>query len=67
MCFPPFSSIKLLSGWFLRHLQRHIVHIDDVALAHVVALEKNAAKGRYILCNGDTLSMLEIADVIRKK
>ncbi|CAI5965229.1 unnamed protein product [Closterium sp. NIES-64] len=38
-----------------------IVHIDDVALAHVVALEKNAAKGRYILCNGDTLSMLEIA------
>ncbi|CAI5468143.1 unnamed protein product [Closterium sp. Yama58-4] len=38
-----------------------IVHINDVALAHVLALEKDAAKGRYILCNGDTLSMLEIA------
>ncbi|GJP46567.1 hypothetical protein CLOM_g5839 [Closterium sp. NIES-68] len=44
-----------------------IVHVDDVALAHVLALEKETAKGRYILCNGDTLSMLEIADVIRKK
>lgn len=44
-----------------------IVHVADVVRAHILALEKEDAKGRYILCNGDTLSLLQIASVLRTK
>ncbi|CAI7908423.1 unnamed protein product, partial [Closterium sp. NIES-54] len=59
---------QLMSGWLFMapDLYFGIVHVDDVVLAHALALEKDTAKGRYILCNGDTLSMLEMAGVIKK-
>ena len=40
------------------------VDVRDVARAHVLALEKPAAKGRY-LCAGDVLSMREVVGVLR--
>ncbi|GJP46579.1 hypothetical protein CLOM_g5848 [Closterium sp. NIES-68] len=64
------SVIKqLMDGWLFMAPDLHfgIVHVDDVVLAHALALEKDTAKGRYILCNGDTMSMLEMAAVIKKK
>ncbi|CAI5468137.1 unnamed protein product [Closterium sp. Yama58-4] len=59
---------QLMDGWLFMapDLYFGIVHVDDVVLAHALALEKDTAKGRYILCNGDTLSMLEMAAVIKK-
>ncbi|CAI5474549.1 unnamed protein product, partial [Closterium sp. Yama58-4] len=64
------QSVKqLLDGTLFLAPDLHfgIVHVADVALAHVLALEKDGMKGRYILCNGDTMSLLQMADVLRSK
>ncbi|CAI5934442.1 unnamed protein product [Closterium sp. NIES-64] len=64
------QSVKqLLDGtlFLAPNLHFGIVHVADVALAHVLALEKDGMKGRYILCNGDTMSLLQMADVLRSK
>ncbi|GJP46016.1 hypothetical protein CLOM_g5359 [Closterium sp. NIES-68] len=64
------QSVKqLLDGTLFLAPDLHfgIVHVADVALAHVLALEKEGMKGRYILCNGDNLSLLQMADVLRSK
>ena len=43
-----------------------MVDVRDVARAHVVAMEKSNAKGRYICCN-ETKSMAEIAEFVRPR
>lgn len=37
------------------------VHVRDVALAHILALETPQATGRYIVADETTMSMLDIA------
>ncbi|CAI6003540.1 unnamed protein product [Closterium sp. NIES-64] len=60
---------QLLDGTLFLAPDLHfgMVHVADVALAHVLALEKDGMKGRYILCNGDTMSLLQMADMLRSK
>ncbi len=42
------------------------VDVRDVAKAHRLALEKDDAEGRYILCSV-TKGFMDVADIIRKK
>jgi len=41
------------------------VDVRDVAHAHVLAMENEKAKGRY-LCTSETLGMSEVVDILRK-
>ena len=43
-----------------------IVDVRDVALAHILAMENPAAKGRYI-CWNRTLSMAEVIQLVRER
>jgi len=42
-----------------------VVTVADVALAHVLAAEKKAAHGRYIIAGKDSISLLEIAGLVK--
>jgi len=44
-----------------------IIHVKDVAAAHVIAAEKKDASGRYILGSPLALSFLDMAHVIKKQ
>ena len=43
-----------------------MVHIDDVARAHIFLLEHPEAKGRYI-CSKDTITMEEMSEFLSAK
>ncbi|XVF79886.1 hypothetical protein PTKIN_Ptkin15bG0026500 [Pterospermum kingtungense] len=43
-----------------------LVHVDDVARAHIFLLENPDAKGRYN-CSSDTLSILKLAEILSTK
>ncbi|CAL0306131.1 unnamed protein product [Lupinus luteus] len=43
-----------------------IIHVDDVARAHIFMLEHPNIKGRYICSLSGTISMEEIADLVRE-
>eukprot|EP00475_Leptophrys_vorax_P039810 TRINITY_DN72614_c0_g1_i1.p1 TRINITY_DN72614_c0_g1~~TRINITY_DN72614_c0_g1_i1.p1 ORF type:complete len:355 (-),score=17.26 TRINITY_DN72614_c0_g1_i1:283-1347(-) len=47
-------------------LSLSLVHVADVVQAHAEALERPEASGRYILSNGDTLTLLEMANILRR-
>ena len=43
-----------------------MVHVDDVARAHIFLLEYLDAKGRYN-CSADTISLLKMAEILSAK
>ncbi|PON58670.1 NAD(P)-binding domain containing protein [Trema orientale] len=50
-----------------KHLGKtDLVHIDDVASAHIYLFENPSAKGRYI-CSSDELSLIEMSEFLSAK
>ncbi|XP_022734322.1 vestitone reductase-like isoform X2 [Durio zibethinus] len=47
-------------------LNTSMVHVDDVARAHIFLLEYPEAKGRYN-CSSDTISLLKMAEILSAK
>lgn len=53
-----------VSGWMLPILRyMSYVHIEDVAMAHILLMEEPKAKGRY-LCSATDASLKEVADIV---
>lgn len=60
---------RLMNGSMpgLLRLSFNVVHVDDVARAHVLALTVAAAAGhRFLLCSNYRLWMSDVADVLRE-
>ncbi|XVF79881.1 hypothetical protein PTKIN_Ptkin15bG0026100 [Pterospermum kingtungense] len=67
------SSVRTLLALVLGNEQEYsallnvsMVHVDDVARAHIFLLEYPDAKGRYN-CSSDTLSILKLAEILSVK
>ena len=56
---------NIYTGTELEYIDLNIsmVHIDDVARAHIFLLEYADAKGRYN-CSTDTISLQKIAEIL---
>lgn len=51
---------------FAMHSRMGLVHIDDVAAAHILVFEKAEAQGRY-LCSYTVLENYELAQFLRNR
>ncbi|OMO53115.1 NAD-dependent epimerase/dehydratase [Corchorus capsularis] len=61
------STLALLLGEQYSHLlNTSMVHVDDVARAHIFLLEYPDAKGRYN-CSSDTISLQKMAEILSAK
>ncbi|XWS45931.1 hypothetical protein CRYUN_Cryun14cG0021800 [Craigia yunnanensis] len=63
------SSLALVLGnqhEYIYLLNTSMVHVDDVARAHIFLLEYPDAKGRYN-CSSDTISLLKMAEILSAK
>ncbi|XVF79883.1 hypothetical protein PTKIN_Ptkin15bG0026400 [Pterospermum kingtungense] len=67
------SSVRISLALVLGNEQEYsallnvsMVHVDDVARAHIFLLEYPDAKGRYN-CSSDTLSILKLAEILSAK
>lgn len=61
--------MNLLNGKFamgVPDLSFSVVDVRDVARAHVLGLEMEGIKGRFI-CSNESLTMLEMSNILRKK
>jgi len=66
---PSVSAIKqTLDGSFggILNFAWGMVDVRDVARAHIAAMEKDNAQGRYICCN-ETKTMTEVVDYLRPR
>lgn len=61
--------MNLLNGKFsmgVPDMSFSVVDVRDVARAHILGLEKDDIKGRFI-CSNESLNMLEMSNVLREK